>query len=66
MIVLQERIASIRQSMLIARALTQQAIITVLLGLKSRIGVLFDLQRLRLDRLGKQAGKPPWQQQQQA
>jgi hypothetical protein len=40
---LQERIASIGQSVLIARAPTGQAIITALLGLKSRIGVLFDL-----------------------
>ena len=61
---LQERIASIGQSVLIARAPTGQAIITALLGLKSRIGALFDLQRLRPDGSGKQAGKLPWQQQQ--
>ena len=43
--------------MLIARAPTGQAMITALLGLKSRIGALFDLQKLRLDGSGKQAGK---------
>jgi hypothetical protein len=52
------------QSVLITGAPTGQAMITALLGLKSRMGVSFDLQRLRPDGSGKQAGKLPWQQQQ--
>jgi hypothetical protein len=56
---LQERIASIRRSVLIAGAPTGQAMITALLGLKLRMGASFDLQRLRSDGSGKQAGKLP-------
>ena len=56
---LQERTASIRKSVLTARAPTRRAMITAPLGLRSRIGVLFDLQRLRSDGLGKQVDKLP-------
>jgi hypothetical protein len=63
---LQERTASTRQSVLTTGAPTGQAMITAPLGLRSRIGASFDLQRLRSDGLGKQADKLPWQQQQQA